>query len=259
MGHVEGAVAFGRTVVTRLRQENVTFMAGSIAYQAFMSLAPLLALTVFALSVVGGAHFADAAVRFIGGAVSPNVEPVVRAAFRIDASIGASVIGVVTLLWGSFRVFRGLDTAFSEVYGTSSDAGIVDQIVDGAVALAALLGALTATTLATTVVATTDLPLVGAVVPLVLVGGLFVAFFPMYWRFPDTDVSLRTTVPGVAVAAAGWAAFQVVFELYLAVVGNLDAASVLGAILLLLAWLYFNSLILLVGAVVNAVIVDRDG
>ncbi|WP_345782557.1 YhjD/YihY/BrkB family envelope integrity protein [Halostagnicola sp. A-GB9-2] len=45
--------SFAETVVRGISQENVTFMAGSIAYQAFISLISLLVLVFFLVSVVG--------------------------------------------------------------------------------------------------------------------------------------------------------------------------------------------------------------
>ncbi len=256
MDRFRDSIMFVRVVWRRIREENVTFMAGSIAYQAFISLVPLLVLTLFVFSVVGGEQFATRLITIIDTALAPNVSPIVAAAFRLEPTTGTSIIGMITLLWGSFRIFRGLDTAFSEIYDTHRENTLTRQMTDGAVAIIALLGALFATTLATTIFVGLNVPYIGVLTPFLLVGVLFIAFFPMYWRFPNTDVSIDETVPGALVAAVGWGALQAVFEAYVVVVGQLDTASLLGAILLLLLWLYLDSLILLVGAVVNAVVAD---
>jgi len=58
--------------------------------------------------------------------------------------------------------------------------------------------------------------------------------------------------PGVIVAAIGWAALQALFQIYVAISSSSESAGPIGAILLLLTWLYFGGLILLVGGVVNA-------
>jgi membrane protein len=257
MSRINRALGFARTVGIRLRAENVPFMSGSIAYQAFVSLAPLLVLALFFLSLVGGDQFGATVVAQLDAATTPDLTPLVRAALRVHPTVGASVIGLVTLLWGAFRVFRGLDTAFSEIYGTQSENTLRDQLIDGAVAVTALLGSLLATSGAAAVVALAAPPYLSFVTSVVLVAGLCLAFFPMYWRFPDTDVTTRETVPGVVVAAVGWTLLQAVFEAYVVLAGRLDAASLFGAVLLLLLWLYLDSLILLVGAVVNAVVKDH--
>lgn len=258
MASFSGMLAFVRTVWRRVQAENVTFMAGSIAYQAFLSLVPLLVLTIFFLSLIGGEQLATRITALLDTVLTPDVAPIVRAAFRVHPTASASFIGMITLVWGVFRVFRGLDTAFSEIYGTQAANTLVTQVVDGLVAVVALLGSLFATTLAATVFAALAVPSIGVLIPLLLVINLSIAFFPMYWRFPNTDVSLSETVPGVIVAAVGWTMLQAVFEAYVAVVGRLDTAGVLGAMLLLLVWLYLDSLLLLLGAVVNAVVADSN-
>lgn len=258
MSGVERVRSFLTRVVTAVREENVPFMAGSIAYQAFVSLVPLLVLAVFLVSLVSDRRLAARIVGFFRATFSPAVAAAIeRAISGQTGSVRASLIGLVTLLWGTFKVFRGLDTAFSEIYGTSGSNSLPDQVVDGVVVLAALGGALVATVLATTAFAALSLPYLGVLTPLLLVVGLVVAFVPMYWRFPDADASLRTTLPGVAVAALGWMTLQALFQAYVALAGASDAAGFVGAALLLLTWLYLGGLVLLLGAVVNAVVAGQ--
>lgn len=257
MAGVSGVVSFGRTVVSRAREENVTFMAGSIAYQAFTSLAPLLVLAVFFVSLIAGERLADRVVALTGTLVAPTATPVVRAIIETQPAVGASVVGLITLVWGSFRLFHGLDTAFSEIYDTQSASSLRDHVEDVVVVAVALFGAVFAAVLATAAFAALDVPHLGLVAPFLLIGGLVPAFYPMYRRFPDADVSLRETLPGVLVAATGWAGIQAVFQVYVAFAGRATTASVIGAVLFLLTWLYLGSLVLLVAAVVNATVANR--
>jgi len=91
-----------------------------------------------------------------------------------------------------------------------------------------------------------------------LVLALVVAFFPIYYVFPDTSVTAREVLPGVVIAAVGWALLQGLFQLYASVSSLADLYGALGAVLLFIFWLYFGSLILLVGATVNVVLANRD-
>jgi len=77
------------------------------------------------------------------------------------------------------------------------------------------------------------------------------AFFPMYYLFPDIDVTPREVLPGTVVGAVGWAILQVLFQVYVSLTGG--GGSLIASILLLVTWLYFIGVILLLGAVVNAV------
>lgn len=78
----------------------------------------------------------------------------------------------------------------------------------------------------------------------------------MYYVFLDTDVTVRGIVPGVLVAAIGLTAFQAAFRLYTQV--KSPESSVVAGILILLTWLYFSGLVVLLGAVCNAVLSNRS-
>ena len=258
---LSGVKPFARAVLDEFRTENVTFMAGSIAYQAFVSLLPLLILLFFIISAIGDQQLAarvtsqtqsflpQSARELLGNAISGNV-----------GSTGASAIGLVTLLWGSLKIFRGLDTAFSDIYDTEVENSFVDQVTDGLVVFVTLGLAIVAAGVATTIFGYFQgIPFIGILSPLFLILSLTIAFFPIYYFFPDMDLSIREVLPGVVVAATGWAALQVVFQIYVSFSSKTDAYGILGAIILLLTWLYFGGLVLLLGAVVNAVIADRTG
>jgi hypothetical protein len=89
-----------------------------------------------------------------------------------------------------------------------------------------------------------------------LVVGLTVAFLPIYRFFPDANLSWADAVPGAVFAAFGWGVLQFLFQFYVAV-SSQGGSSAIGAILLLLTWLYLGGLILLLGGVVNAVLLGK--
>jgi membrane protein len=243
---------------TDFSQKNVTFMAAGIAYNALVSLAPLLLFVLLIASFVAGLEerLVAAAQRLLP---EPIADVVVRV-FAVDAATtGASLIGLVVLLWGTLKIFRGFDTAFSEIYETEAANSFVDQIVDGLVVLVSLVVSIVATVALTGVFSwfADSVPLLGYVTPLVLVVGLVVAFFPMYYRFPDTDVGWRDVLPGTVFAAVGWAALQSVFQVYLAFSGG-GSTSFFGGVLVVVTWLYFSGLVLLIGAVLNAVVGEHS-
>ncbi|ATW87069.1 membrane protein [Halohasta litchfieldiae] len=253
MPSVSQSISFGKRVKTEFSEKNVTFMAGGIAYNALVSLAPLLILLVLAVSFVGGG-LEDRLVSAAEESLPGPIADVVTQIFTAGAATGVSVIGLIVLIWGTLKVFRGLDTAFSEIYETEDDNSFVDQIVDGLVVLVALVIAIIATIVATTVfgIFADTIPYIGVLTPLVLIAGLVVAFFPIYYRFPDADLGWRDVLPGVVFAAVGWAALQGLFQLYLAFTSGSD--SVFGGVIVVITWLYFSGLVLLLGAVLNAVV-----
>ncbi|QLH82699.1 YihY/virulence factor BrkB family protein [Halosimplex pelagicum] len=249
-----GARDFGKRVYADFSEKNVTFMAAGLAYNAFVSLAPLLLLLFVVLSVVGGGleeRVVEAAEAWLPGPIAD----VVAQLFAGDAAAGgASVVGLVVLVWGALKIFRGLDTAFSEIYETESDNGFTDKLRDGVVVMGALVVAVLATVGVSAAVAvfSDTVPFLGLVTPLVLVAGLVLAFFPMYYVFPDEDLGWADVLPGTVFAAVGWAIFQSLFQVYLAF-SDPGSSGFFGGVIVVVTYLYFTALVLLLGAVINAV------
>lgn len=202
----------GSAVVREVRTQNVPFMAGSIAYQAFVSLIPLLALVFLAAAVVGDQSLANEVTGYTQSFLPQSAQQLLSDYIAGEAASGtggAGVIGAITLVWGTLKIFRGLDTAFSEIYGSTAENSFLDQLTDGLVVLVTIGGAIAAAVAATSVFAAfREIPFVGLLNPILLIVGLAVVFFPMHYLFPDVeDISPRQVVPGVV----GWALLQALF------------------------------------------------
>ncbi|WP_266076288.1 YihY/virulence factor BrkB family protein [Haladaptatus caseinilyticus] len=249
------ATATGKQVVSDFSEKNVTLMAAGIAYNAFISLVPILLLLLLVVTVVGGG-LEDRLLAVAEGSLPGPIANVIEQVFRGEsAATGASFIGFVVLLWGSLKIFRGLDTAFSEIYDTEGANSFTDQVRDGLVVLVGLTVAIVATVGVSAVFSafSDTVPFLGFVTPLVLVAGLILAFFPMYYVFPDADLDWRQAVPGTVFAAVGWAVLQALFQVYLTFKGG-GSASFFGSVVVVITWLYFSGLVLLLGAVINSVV-----
>lgn len=256
MVNVRRVVPVTRAVIGGIKKQNVSFMAASIAYQAFISLIPLLVLLFFLVSVLGDEGLAAEVTAMTEGFMPESGNQLLEDTIEGSvATAGTSIIGIVTLLWGSLKIFRGLDTAFSEIYASTAENSIASQIRDGLIVFGALVLALVAAAGATAVFAFfPNIPFIGLLNPLLLVVGLTVAFYPMYYFFPDVEVTKREILPGVVVAAVGWAALQALFQVYVSLSSGSTGGEALGAVILLLTWLYFGGFVLLIGAVVNATV-----
>ncbi|MFC7167730.1 YhjD/YihY/BrkB family envelope integrity protein [Halospeciosus flavus] len=108
-GYVARIRQVARAVYRELRAENVTFMAGSIAYHAFVSVLPFLALVLVVVAAFGGEQRATAIVRFTEAYLTPSTQNLLTdAAEKAASDAGVSVVGGVALLWGTSKIFRGL-------------------------------------------------------------------------------------------------------------------------------------------------------
>jgi YihY family inner membrane protein len=264
-GHLDRAVTVTRGVANGAQSDRITFIAASLAYYAFISLLPLVLLALVAASLLGDTGTVDALVAAAAETLGEQAGSLVQDAITGAAGRGgATLLGVAVLLWSGLKLFRGLDIAFSEVYGAPGPEGLVDQIRNGVVALGAValgVAGTVAVGAAIAVVGVGDIPaggpFVGALGTLALIVGLTVAFLPLYYVLPGADVGVREALPGAVFAAIGWAALQTGFRIYAANAGSYEAYGVLGGVLLLVTFLYFGALVLLLGVVLNAVLAGR--
>ena len=256
--NIQSAVSRVKPVIRVFSQKNVTFLAGSIAYSAFVSIVPLVMFFLIGVSVLGAPELQQQIIEVATENISPSVGGVIEVMIEeqrgagLGSTISSAFLGVLILVWGAIKVFRTLDTAFSEIYETTAGTSFLGQIKKSLVVLFTLaLGAIAMVGTTTAVAFFSSVPFIGVVVPLLLVVGLCGAFFPMYYLFPGIDVTLREVLPGTVVGAVGWAILQVLFQVYVSLSGS--GGSLIASILLLITWLYFTGVILLLGAVVNAV------
>ena len=254
---VQNGITVARSVRTEMQEKQVTFLAGSIAYHAFISLLPLLLLAFIAFAAIGSTNLQTQVISF-ARSLSPEVGNLAKTTLESEQGrASASIVGILTLTWGSLKLFRGLDTAFSEIYAADTDDSILDQVRDGLIVLFAIGFAVIATIVAGTLLALFPaIPFIELLNPIVLIVALVIAFFPMYYLFPGVETTPRGVLPGTVFAAVGWTALQGLFQIYVQVVGS-SASGALGAVLLLVTWLYFSGLVLLIGAVLNAVLSHR--
>jgi membrane protein len=243
-----------------MREENIAFMAGSIAYYAFISMLPLLLFALFVLSAVDNASLTAYLYSTTERVLTPHARQLlIESLDSTSARTGISVVSALTILWGTSRILRALDVAFSEIYGVEETKSVLAQARDAAIVAVALVAAIVVVVAAGVVFALVpDLPYPAVVNPLLLVLGLSLTFFPIYYVFPDVDVRPIEVLPGTVLAAVGWATLEAAFQGYVALAGRYEAVyGTLGSAFLLLVWLYFSGLVLLVGGVVNAVLAGR--
>ncbi|GAB3037219.1 YihY/virulence factor BrkB family protein [Natronobiforma cellulositropha] len=251
--------SLGRRVAHLAIRKQLTLLAAGVAFYAFFSLVPLVILGVVITTVVGGEELAHQLSDAFADVLTPSARALLTEAFTEDTGRGgATLVGLGGLLWGGSRVLRGLDRAFSDVYGTVASVSFLNSFRNaGIVAVAVSLGVL-AVVGAETVLAAAVGGLAGIVTPLFAFVTIFAVFLPLYVVFPNTDVDVREALPGTAFAAAGWTLLGRLFAVYAGVAGDYALYGALGAVFLVMTWLYVGAAIVILGAVINAVLAGRD-
>lgn len=255
-------VSTAKAVYAIVQERRLTLIAGAIAYAAFVSLVPLLALTVVVAAEVSDISVTDHVLSVIGGSLTPSGREAVEQALQSAVGrVTTSLLGGVVLVWSALKVFRSLNAAFASLYGRTDDT-FVSAAVDGVVALSVMgVASVLVVGVGFALTAVVDRVLLDAVGPFLLAGALAVAFLPLYVFLPDTPTTPREALPGAVFAGVGWVVLGVLFNVYVELT-TATAPGVLGGLILLLTWLYAAAVVVLLGAALNAVLaghVDPTG
>ena len=252
----------------RAYSENITGLAGMVAYNLVLALFPFALLVLFVFGKILQSTDVEANVLLDLQRLFPAVESdtLANALDRIrNSSTTIGVVAAIGALWIGTSFWGAMDTAFCRIYHVECR-GWVEQ---KRFALVMLLG-LTLFLAASIVIpaleglvvsSADDLPfglgnIQGVVSALLLVGALAVTFLvtcTIYYFVPKGHVPWRGVWPGALFFTVMIGIANAVFPFYLTEVANIDqVGGVIGFILVALVWFYLVSLGLMAGAVINA-------
>ncbi|ARP50604.1 MULTISPECIES: YihY/virulence factor BrkB family protein [Caproicibacterium] len=88
---------------------------------------------------------------------------------------------------------------------------------------------------------------------------LFPILFSTYYLVPDRKYTPQQVLPGTLIAMFSWMIFSLIYAFYVENIGNYSLIyGTLGAAIVLLLWLYFSGFVLILGAEINAVIMEMN-
>jgi len=233
--------------VRRARQADVTFVAASVAYYWLLSLVPMVVLAFAALQYAYGAALSEWVVSLLGPALTGTGRDVV---YRVlGDSRGAAVIcvaGTLALGWAWTRLYRVLERSFERVYGAPHSDGLPERALAAAVVVPAIsVGmALAAGGLVTTGS--------GMLWSTLQVGAIALALFPVFVTLPPDRPGLRTAFLGATATAVAWTVLQLAARLSAAYGSYSVAYGLLGAVILLVGFLYLGAVSLLLSVSLTA-------
>jgi membrane protein len=244
-----------REIVRVIRDREITFLAAAIAYYAFVSLLPAILLAVAIASAIGGEPLVERVLAIVDEFLTPTGRNSLETALTSARGRStATLLGAGVLVWSTLRVVRGLDMAFSQVYGTDASLSIVEQITRATIVLLTVGIGIWVMIIVGGVFAALIPPGWDVLGFGLLLAGLTAVFLPFYYYLPDAGLTVRDALPGAMLAAVGWVILQWGFQVYAANATQFSLYGVLGGILLLVTWFYIAAILLLVGAAVNRVL-----
>jgi membrane protein len=258
----------------RAYKENITGLAGMVAYNLMLAVFPFALLVLFIFGQVVDSPDVEHGVVLDIQRLFPNIEQgtLQHAIDRVRAS--STTIGIAAIvggIWIGASFWGAMDTAFCRIYHVECR-GWVQQKRFSLVMLAGLLllllASVTVPTVESAVLTSADnlpwgLDDFGFIRTLIVVlGGLIATFLivaAIYWAVPKGHMPWRSVWPGALFFALLTSAGNYIFPLYLTNISDLHRiGGTIGFILVALVWFYAISLALLAGAVINSLRHEQD-
>ena len=248
--------------------DNITGLSGMVAYNLLLSIFPVALLALFVTGRLLRSPDLETSVLNDLQRLFPHAtdRTLTQALERVrDSSTGVGVVGAVASIWVGASFWGALDTAFCRIYHVRcrswleqkrfalSMLVVVLLFMAATVAVPALQSLLTS--------GAHDLPfglsdVGGLVYGVSLVAGLLLLFGILclvYWTVPYRLVPWRAIWPGAAAATLAIAIVDYAFPAYL---NHISSISHVGTtfvfVLIVLIWFYALALIILGGAITNA-------
>jgi membrane protein len=256
-------------VKAEAKDDNVTLLGAGVAFFALLALVPALVALVSVYGLVADPGKVDRQVEDVLGAAPTEVRNLVATQLsKITDDAGgalglAAVLGVLVALWSASSGVRNLIGAINAAYDEDETRGYVRL---RAVSLAFTVGAIVFLVASFVVIAIlpgvladTGLGVVGRIATSVLrwallLVGMLVALAVLYRYGPDRDSAAWSWVsPGAIAATVLWLAGSALFAVYTANFGKYNETyGSLGAVVVVMLWLYLSALAVILGAELNA-------
>jgi membrane protein len=267
-------VRVGMDAAKRFSSNRCTMLGAGIAFYSAFSLAPTLLMVL----AVAGWFFGEDAARgqlfnqiknVVGSEAARAMQDIVAHAHHAAGGGVAALVSIALLVVGASATFTSLNTALDAVFDAESPQGIKGfalllRVRLMSFALVLGLGFL----LVVSLVLDTAIQIAARAVfgdsPVVIVATvlqsaitlaiLTVALAALIKWLPDTRIHYRHALVGAFIAAVLFTVGRHLFAFYLTHAGTASAFGAAGSLAVLMMWLYFSSVVFLLGAEVTAAI-----
>lgn len=247
------------TLVAVAREKRLTANAAALAFSAFNVTLTLSVLVYAMFTIFGtGTVLAELLHVLTGFGAVEFQQQFERLGGSAAGRRRAILIAVAISVWSAFRLVRAGESVFTEIYGIREGRSLRSRAVDSVLVLVAVVTVAAVMAVAGSLFVFRTSGWVEAVLsPVFPWLSICALFFPLYYRFSGTRVSVTEVLPGTAVAAAGWTVSAIVVRVYVASTPSADLYGIVGGVLLLLTWLYVVALAIVLGVILNALLAGR--
>ncbi|HWD64144.1 MAG TPA: YihY/virulence factor BrkB family protein [Solirubrobacteraceae bacterium] len=249
-------------------ESNITGLSAMVAYNMLLGVIPVALLGLFVAGhIVSDQSIAHSVVGdlrdIFPGSTQSTLDNLLDQVSKSTTSTG--VLALVASLWLASSFWGALDTSFSRIYGSPSRPWLAQKrfgVVMVGIVLLFMIATVAIPTLQSLLKAGAqqlplDLQRVNDLVYVVSLAGslgiLFVCLAALYAAVPTRRLRWRAIWPGALGATVAIGAVDVAFPVYLSSISTIARfGTTIAFVVIVLGWFYVVALIILAGAVVNA-------
>lgn len=263
-----------KRVWSEVQKDNLTFVGAAVAYYLMLSFVPLIAAVVSVYSLAADPADVQRQSEQLQGVIPAEVLQLVQSQLtrlaQSPAAGLATVISILLALWGGSAAMEALITGLNTAYDETEKRGFIKRkLTSLGLTLASVLVVVFAigfAVLSPAILHYVPLPafskeLIRWLTWLVLLI-VVMLWMSVLYRFGASrdQPKWRWVSWGATVAALIWIAISAAFSFYVANFGNYEGSyGSLGAIVILLLWLYLSATATLLGAELNAELERQTG
>jgi membrane protein len=254
---------------TDWNEDKAPRLAAALSYYALFAIAPLLVIVI----AIAGLFFGEEAARgqivgqvqgLVGEQSAQTIqEMVANAGSNRSTGILATVVGIVTLVFGALGVFGQLQDALNTIWEVQPKPGkswlevIKDRLAPFTMVLGIAFLLLVSLVISAALAALgkffggifPEFALVGQIINFVVSFGVITLLFAMMFKFlPDAKIAWSDVWVGAAATALLFTIGRLLIGIYLGRSSTASAYGAAGSLVIVLIWVYYSAQILFLGA-----------
>ncbi|MBR2846834.1 MAG: YihY/virulence factor BrkB family protein [Clostridia bacterium] len=255
-----------KNLIRRYFEHEVGQSGGSIAYFSLLTVFPFIIYTNKLLTYinVSEARF----ISFISSLLPPEIAEfldIYIADIAVSHTPGILFVSIFATFYSTSRVVRSFEHSINRAYGITDRRGFLSGIATSFLFTVCLVITVIASIILTTVgenlvmyvLSFRNIPLPSLrwiiFFKWIFTGIImFLAISSFYYYMPREKVRYKSILPGTVTSIIGLSGFSVIFNIYIRFAAGFSVIySSIGAVFLLVFWLYFAGVILVMGAEIN--------
>lgn len=258
--------------IIKIKNDDIFALGAQLAYYLILSFFPFL---IFLMTIIGFSRLDS--MKIIEGlsAILPS------SVFELTSTIVVEVVenqytgllgvSIILSMWAASSAFRAVTKGMNKAYNVKENRSLIKRVIIALIWTFAL-----AFTIAVSLVLLVFGDLIGNIlvtylpysnlikelwnlIRYIMVLIIMICIFAGIYRYtPAKRISWQEVFPGAIVSTIGWLIVSLGFSFYINNFSNYSRLyGSLGAVFVLMTWLYISSIILILGGEINSVIVIR--